>query len=90
MANKLRSDAALRRVIDIDSGSHREQRTGINVSLSGAIGDPIVEFYVDDGDTLIAEIRVKDVIAKRASLRGVNARLKAAIRPKKAAKKKRK
>lgn len=88
MANKLRSDAALKRVVEIDSGSHREQRTGINVSLSGAIGDPVVEFYVDDGDTLIAEIRVKEVIGKRASLRGVNARLKAAVRT--PAKKKRK
>ena len=82
--NKLRSDAAVAR-----ANKHRR----LAAEVTGEPGNRVIELYdptEPHGSPDLAHISLKDFISKRKSLRGVNARLKAAIRPKKAAKKKRK
>lgn len=80
--NKLRSDAALKRAID-----ELNELFGY-LTFDVKPGDIVIRFWNGKGKGAIAEMSVKDHISKRKSLRGVNARLKAAVRtPKKAAKK---
>ena len=83
MANKLRSDAAYKRAIE-----NRRHQIYAAVDQFTYEDDLVIELSTTH--EIVAEISLKDIISKRTSLRGVNARLKAAIRPKKAAKKKRK
>lgn len=86
MSKSLRTDAAYKRAIKVaqrDTSKHYDVVPELGVSCHASPGDLVVSIS-DLRGWLIAEISLKDVIAKRKSLRGVNARLKAALRtPKK-------
>lgn len=80
MANKLRSDAALKRA---------NQMEDLNGSVVGEQGNWTMLLWDPATGHDIAEISLKEVINKRASLAGVEAKMRKALRPskKKAAKK---
>lgn len=84
MKTNLRSDSALRRAIEELNSSFGY------LTFEVKPRDIVIKFWDGKGKGAIAELSVRDHISKRKSLPGVNARLKAALRPKKKVSRKRK
>lgn len=79
MSKNLRSDAALKRLLEA-----QQDGEFVGVATYREDVDLVVAFSTWDSDLgmeVVAEVSLKDVISKRASLKGVEARMKKALRP---------